>query len=679
VAPPLTTSDDKQAKVAALALAALIATSAVLRSLLAFQAATPRYVPDEYIYAALGRSIAHGHIAIRGVTAHFPALLEPILAAPAWALFSTATAYHLVQIENAAAASLTCIPVYLLARHVGLGRRYSFGCGVYSVAIPALAYASSTIADALAYPLAATAILAAAKSLDRPLPRRQAAFVAWAALASFARLEYLSVIAAYVAAAIFIERRRVIRAHWVVAAVLSPAVVAALALGPSRILGYYSNVLSQHLGSSVARWFLKNIYLLVLQAGGILVPGALVAIMRPRERRARAFVTLFSALSVVLLLEAAVYSAQGPGLFKGRYLFVLLPLVPIAFGLYLERGRPLRVVVLAISALIAVAAVRVPISTFASSTLRDSSSFLLGVGYVQDHAGVGAASILVLAAVTVGAIGAAVVAFRGGGAAALVVAICFAAVASAGAVAADISFSRGIRAALPTNLTWIDDAAEGEVTAIATPSTPRRELLDQLYWNQSVQREVILDDAVPTDAFSAPHVRIRPDGRLVGVGRGELLVSDFGTKLLPAGAQLVARARRLSLWRTRGTPRLRLLMENRYWDTWLASRGRIRAWPTVGARAVSMTFRLSLPRAWLRSVVRLQLGRQTFAIRRGSIRNIECATATGPLDLRFSSPDAVFQTDLRALAVRLSHVRVTDTDGLRKTQGCRIVHSRRLG
>ena len=46
---------------------------------------TPDYLPDEYIYPSLARSFAeHGRPLIRGGTAHFPALLDPIVTAPVW-------------------------------------------------------------------------------------------------------------------------------------------------------------------------------------------------------------------------------------------------------------------------------------------------------------------------------------------------------------------------------------------------------------------------------------------------------------------------------------------------------------------------------------------------------------------------------------------------------------------
>ena len=67
-------------------LGSLVALSAVIRFFLsALPLQTPFYLPDEYTYSALAQSIAEtGRPVIRGVPAHFPALLEPLLAAPFW-------------------------------------------------------------------------------------------------------------------------------------------------------------------------------------------------------------------------------------------------------------------------------------------------------------------------------------------------------------------------------------------------------------------------------------------------------------------------------------------------------------------------------------------------------------------------------------------------------------------
>src|SRR5262245_57677457 len=85
-------------------LAGLVCLSAAVRSIVAWQHRIPRLFPDEYIYTALGRSIAHGHLTIRGGPVWFPGILEPVVAAPIWRFAGPSLAYHLVQVENAIVA-----------------------------------------------------------------------------------------------------------------------------------------------------------------------------------------------------------------------------------------------------------------------------------------------------------------------------------------------------------------------------------------------------------------------------------------------------------------------------------------------------------------------------------------------------------------------------------------------
>ncbi len=117
-------------------LGTMIVASTIVRTAIALRHSTSRYFPDEYIYTALSRSIAHGSLMIRGQTAHFPALLEPLVAAPLWGLFSTETAYRLVQTENALAASLAAIPIYMIARDLKLSRGYAYLCCLYALVDP---------------------------------------------------------------------------------------------------------------------------------------------------------------------------------------------------------------------------------------------------------------------------------------------------------------------------------------------------------------------------------------------------------------------------------------------------------------------------------------------------------------------------------------------------------------
>src|SRR5262249_48595784 len=157
--------------------------------------------PDEYIYTAISRSLAHGHLAIRGETVHFPAILQPLLAAPIWRLFPTVTAYHGVQAENAFAASLAAIPVYLLARWLGLRPVYAYACALYSLLLPSLVVVVYTLTDLVAYPLALATVLVGLRALDEPTGRRQLAFLALAGVATVARVQYFVLVPAYLVAA----------------------------------------------------------------------------------------------------------------------------------------------------------------------------------------------------------------------------------------------------------------------------------------------------------------------------------------------------------------------------------------------------------------------------------------------------------------------------------------------
>jgi hypothetical protein len=395
-----------------------------------------------------------------------------------------------------------------------------------------------------------------------------------------------------------------------------------------------------------------------LVAGVIIVPGAVVALLRPKGRKERAWAVFVGTFAILLLAEAAVYSANSSE-FKERYLFALLPLLPIAFGLYLKRERPLRPVVITLAAIIAVVAARLPVSAYTASTFKMDSQFLMSMSYFERDLGVGSTSLLVAAVATVGALVAVIVAYRGVPWLALGGTLAIAVTVTAGAVAQDLKLTRSVRASLPRDLTWIDDASTGAVTAVATPLSPQKHLLDALFWNDSVQREVVLDDGQASDVFAAPELRIARDGALLNAGR-QIVFDDSGSTAILANATRLAASDDLTLWRARTQPRFRLLIEDRYPDSWLSQAGSIRAWPLRRDRSgTAVRFTLSLP-SRRKAAVHLSLGPTLLTVRPGMERRVVCTNQRGPLDVRFSSPDAVLTRDLRALTVRLSRVRVVD-------------------
>ena len=652
---------------ARLGLPAIVLASFLLRLVAAFAHSTPLYFPDEYIYGSLARSLAtSGRLAIRGTSAHFPALLEPLLAAPFWLFGDPVLAYRLTQGLNALAVSLAAVPVYLLARRLGLGSGLGLGAAALAVACPDLLYASFVMADPIAYPLVLGGIYAGVCALERPTRRAQLAFVVLSGLAAFARLQYVVLPAAFVVAALVLERRRAPRVHLLPFALMAAPVAAALAVGPSRVLGYYSGIAHLHVGAgSIVHWAAVDAMLLAYSAGWILVPGALIgfglALMRPRSRAERSFGVLVAIFALGLFTEAALYASSGSTRFQERYLFTLLPLVAPAFGLYVARGWPRRLWLGALAAGMVVLSARIPLSGFTAADNKQDSPFLFAVFRLEGILGVGDGALAVaLAAGVLSLVAFAVAGRRRGAVVAVSLAVVAAGAASVGAFAFDARNVRNVRAShLPPDLRWIDHGAVGPVTLLQTPGAPRGRALEQLFWNGSVNRIVLLKGAVPTDAFGAETVRVAPDGRLLdrrGPVRDSLLVENFGARVELSGAQRVARGASLELWRSAGVPRLSVLASGLYFDGWLARTGSVTVWPGASGVALgTLSLELRLPPGTERTPLRFRapgLDRRVV-VAPGARRVVRFRVASrSPWRLVFTTTQTGFLGDGRAISVQ---------------------------
>ena len=621
--------------------------------------------PDEYIYTALGRSIAHGHLQIRGAPAHFPEILQPLLAAPLWSLLSTTAAYHGIQVENAVIGSLVALPVYGLARWLALGRGYALFCAAYALVLPSFTLSAFTVADLFAYTFALTAVAAGVRAVDQPTAKRQLLFLVAASLATLARLEYAVLVVAYVVCAAVVERRRVLRLHRVAALALLPA-AAVFAIG---VVGFYHHVFATvHLNGAFARWFLAQMLWLTVVSGVVIVPGAVVAALRPHGRRETVFMSFAGALIILLLAESSVYAASA-NYFKERYLFAVPPLVAIAFGAYLRDRRPaLRLGVFALAAAIVLAVSEIPVSgyTAAAAAKESDSEFLLAMSYLEGRFGVANGSLIVALLASLGAAGAVVVAFGWGKRIALAATLVYLAVVSGVAVHVDLQTAYSLRAQLPADLTWVDKATTGTVTAIATGPSPSTGLEEFLYWNKSIQREVVLPGAAATDPFSAPRLRIGPDGQLGGVS-GLFLYDGTSVTALFTQARLVAHWTSYSLWAPTGSPRFRALVRPRYSDGFLTPTGTIQAWPLTAVNAVRASFTLSLPGS-VAAPVGLYLGSLHVVVKPGSRVAVACRSGSGPLNLRYETSKGAKNRLLGFTSVRLVGLTVSDVpDG---TSGC---------
>lgn len=656
---------------ARLLLAGIVAASFAVRFVAALGHSTPLYFPDEYIYSAIARSLAeHGRPLIRGNSAHFPAMVEPLLAAPFWLTHDPNLAYRLTQAENALAMSLAAIPVYLLLRRLGGGAWAALAAAALTVASPDLFFSSFVLADAIAYPLVLGAVYLGVCALSRPSRGTQLGFAGLAVLATFTRIQYVFLPLVFVAAALVVERgsvRSVWRRFRLSLLLYAAPLAFAAALGPRRLLGYYSGVADLHVRpGAIVHWLGTDSMLLAYAAGFALVPGALAglafALWRPRSREECGLAALSVGLLLGLFAEAALYATNGSDRFQERYLMILMPLAFPAFWLWLRRGRPAPRVVALVALALLVLSARVPLSGYTVGYAKQDSPFLLGVFRLEKAVGIGGGSLVVALTAAALACIAAGAAFRGRLAhvAVAVTLVSFCAV-SVAAVSFDHRVVGQVRSAyLPPDARWIDHAGLGPTTLIQTPATPHAHAHEQLFWNTSLERMLFLDEASPIDAFGSPRVRVAADGRLVSGGRtvrGPLAISTFAVRARLVGAVAVAHGAGYELWRSLGTPRMAMFVGGLYQDGWLASGGHITLWPARDGR-VEGTFRLplSLPAGTRRTVLQLRgpgVNRRVVVLPKQS-RVVELHVShRGPWRLNFqTNHPGYLQPDQRPISVQ---------------------------
>ncbi|MDQ3777515.1 MAG: hypothetical protein M3310_01405, partial [Actinomycetota bacterium] len=476
----------------------LVAIGFAVRAALAARHATPTYLPDEYIYSELARSLARGNgPTIRGEPASFPALLEPLLAAPLWLVGGIEVTYRLTQALHSLTAALAAVPAYLLARRLQLPTWLQLAAAALTLAFPALLYTAHVVADPVAYPFALASVYAGVAALDRPTKKTQLAFLAVATLTSFTRVQYVVVPVAFAAAAAVVERgriREVAVKFWPTLLVLAGSAAVVGAAGAPRLLGYYGSVTGLALDPArIGAALAVNGYGLLWASGWVLVPGAAIAIflalLRPRSRAESAFAAMFLFVALALLFEAALYAANGELRFKERYLMSLLPLVVIAFGVFVARGLPAPRVLVALAISTTGLSVAVPLPQLLANQGHRDSPFVLAVSRITESvneetvafAGVLVAALSIALNVAVGR------SARTGPVAVVAAAATLLVAASAFAQIASSERAARTRATyLPQTPSWVDSAAPRGSALLVTPGSPRELGFENLFWNRSV-------------------------------------------------------------------------------------------------------------------------------------------------------------------------------------------------
>ena len=642
-------------------LAAIVVTAAAVRSLVGVVRVTPTYLPDEYMYSALGRSIAEsGHPLVRGGSAHFTALLQPLVTAPFWLIGNTDVAYHLVLVTSAVAMSLVAVPVYLVCVAVGLRQATALLAAALAVCAPVLTYAAWLVSEPFAYPLAAGAVAAGTVALGRGSKRAQVLFLVLSGLAAFSRAQLLVLPLAYGVAVLIVaartrDFRRVAREQIVVlSALLAP--LAVVLLMRSRVLGVYEGFGTVDLDpvDTLSR-LATNGLILCYGSGWILVPAALVGVVvtlaRPRTRMELAFGALATSVGIAVLLQASLWGQLDRP--QERYFLYALPWLAPFFALTVERGWPW----LRAHSLIAVAmaglAVAVPLSGYATSVVRMQSPTLFGVYRIEQLLGTGSgalaiaivASVLALVALTLPRLSAPAAVGLGLGLA------CAASLSlSVAAANFDLRDSRSVREwSLPGDRSWVDHADVTSATLVRAGASWGDALL-QLFWNRSIDRVGLLPGALPPDTYHVDQIGIAENGTLTMRGRplsGAIVADVWETPVRLRHARRVAASPANELWVPRGAAQLELYALGFYRDGMLKRSGSVHLWPATNGGPVQgrLTLRLIAPR-WLEDVVTIRLtpaGSSPLAIRipPGGSRTVSLRVcAHGRWDMSFAADRA---------------------------------------
>jgi uncharacterized membrane protein len=593
-----------------LALGGLVVVSIVARTWAAWLRATPNYFPDEGIYAALSRSIAHGHLpAVRGHVAHFPALLQPILTAPAWWFGSLETGYRVTQLIQSVAISTAALAVWWAARRLGVGRGYSFAAAALAVAVPDIGYSGWMLSEAFAYPLFIAAVAAGSIALARPTKRAQGAFLAFALLASFARMQLAVLLLAYLAAAVLLRR---VREQRVVVGGLALSTVIALAGG----LGYYKQAPTAfHLVNPATVG--RNALVLAYAAGWIVVPACLLglagAFARPRTELERAFGALALTSAIAVFAETTMYGYSD--LTYERYGCYLFPLLFLGFALHADRGWPWRRATALLAAGMLVLSSMVPLSGWAAAGRNTHSLFLTGLLEVETLAGSSGGGALFVAGVAALLSVISIISIWRGAAfviAPLGVAFCVA--ASVFATSFDVQNSRNVKASfLPAGADWF----KGDATVVSAGG--RTSALEQFFWNSGAARLALLPGMPQPDVFAASSTHVSKTGALTGLA-GQVVLDESGGALVPLEPE-----RFNGPWLSARTPQLAAESKELV-DGWLSPAGQIRVF-----RPGTLSFSVTAPEAMTFGIN----GRNVHL--RAGVRTPVRLCATGAYRFTFSS------------------------------------------
>jgi hypothetical protein len=607
------------------ALLALVSLSALGHVIVSLSRASIVFLPDEYLYSELSRSIStSGLPLVRGIQIFFPSLLQPIITAPCWLFGSVEAGFRSSMVLDSIIMSLAALPVYWMGRRLGLSVLLAFAASALTLASPSMLYSSWLLGETIAYPLFLTGFAMGVLALAEDKRWFVPAVVVFA-LASLARVQLLVLPLAFaIAAALMAARERrfhrfLAERRYVIGAGIL-IVIAALVV-PAGAFGFYGK--ARHIDLQPGRFALHfgtQTIGLLFTCSWIIVPGALIglglAITRPRSRVELAFACSTAVVTLGLLLQASFFGVVT--IPQERYLLYCAPSLALSLALLADRGWPLRrlhaLLVLPIIVLVAV----LPLSTYAVGERLDQSSFLYATFRLERGLGVGTAALLIALVISVLAVATLALPYwrRVGGPGIFVLAIALSATAMAISIRADLSNGERIIRQQAPDPGWVDarigkGRADSGQAALLQGYGERSSTLDLLFWNRSVDRAALLPGSSRPDVLPWPPLKIGDNGTLSIGGKplnGPLVIDNSMETVQLRGMVRAGQSTNFTLWLPRGRPRFALYGAG-FGSGWIAPRAILALWPTKtgGRLAGFLSFDLRASQSTGRATLALRL------------------------------------------------------------------------
>jgi hypothetical protein len=515
---------------AALAVAGLVVASTVTRFAAAQAFTTPWIAPDEMVYGMIGEGLwTHGTLTLRSLPSPYYSLLTPALVGAPLAAFDLDTGIQWARLLQSLAMSLVAVPTFAWTRRVAT-TGWAIAAAALVLTTPALHYAGFLMTEPLTLTVVTAALYMLARAIAEPSMWRYGVFVAWATAAAAVRLQALVLLPAFLLAAVIDslaarDRARLRPLLWFGAFAAFAAIVVGIAivatggeLSSRRLLGAYTPVGEAGVvaGGRLQEVLWHAFAIAVLGLGATAIATAVVAWRvlsgRDRDPATRAFVSTTLAYVGLLVVQVGLFSAVFVGTVAERYLMTAWPPLVVGTAVWVSRGAPRAVwVVAAVGAAIVAGAALVPIDQLASPTTLSNTPTPAVLDALGNGWGRAALVVVTLASVALVALlpqrlSWVVLVAVGVGLALLSV--------DSGRRIADAS-AHEQRVALGSEPpSWLDDAGVRDATLLLTGDQLWTTTARTIFWNRAIDEAIrVAPETTPFPPLTAS-VDIGPDGVL---------------------------------------------------------------------------------------------------------------------------------------------------------------------